>query len=351
MKRLQLLKEPGYIYDLMFVFYLIFNDKLFVSEGLNEGIKESSLTFYKDISSRFGDIPEDLFVFFHALENDRIFLTSFYFAPYKDAFTSDYSFRFLQEKLSDHNKLIRRLIRYYFRDLDGDAVKAYAASPEKIFAMIKQSDYSNEIKIKLYEFFIDPERYIRLLEDELAQKENLLSQYYKEHYRKILDLYQRTTLDSLLAEFQTLDFDAKDFADGLYVSYCLLNDRCIYCCGNDGQCFMVLGCEYQSLLGMDSHNCDIPDLSLFGAALSEENRVKILAMMVERGELTVKDLEKECCFSGSTAYHHINILSKAGLLKSRNEGKTIFYRLNKGFLNSVIKALRKMTTANDTDRT
>ena len=33
-----------------------------------------------------------------------------------------------------------------------------------------------------------------------------------------------------------------------------------------------------------------------------------------------------------------------------NEGKTIFYRLNKGFLNSVIKALQKMVAANDADK-
>lgn len=48
-------------------------------------------------------------------------------------------------------------------------------------------------------------------------------------------------------------------------------------------------------------------------------------LLLQRSEVTCKDLEKIFNFSGSNAYHHITLLIKIGALKIRNEGKTIYY--------------------------
>ena len=62
--------------------------------------------------------------------------------------------------------------------------------------------------------------------------------------------------------------------------------------------------------------CPLEDMC---GALSETSRIQILKLLLEREELTCKDLEKIFNFSGSTAYHHITLLSKSGAVKIRTE--------------------------------
>ena len=82
MNKIKLLKEPGYIYDLFFIFYLKFNMQVFIEKLPNDNEKEKNIAFFEDITNQFSDIPDDLFVFFHANEADRAFLPRFYFYQY-----------------------------------------------------------------------------------------------------------------------------------------------------------------------------------------------------------------------------------------------------------------------------
>ena len=68
-----------------------------------------------------------------------------------------------------------------------------------------------------------------------------------------------------------------------------------------------------------------------------------MKLLSERKEVTCKDLEKEVNFSGSTAYHHISLLTKAGAVKVRNEGKTIYYSINKEFFNTLVEQLKEFS--------
>ena len=63
-------------------------------------------------------------------------------------------------------------------------------------------------------------------------------------------------------------------------------------------------------------------------------------MLLEKPEITCKELERVFSFSGSTAYHHLSILTKSGALKLRNEGKIIYYSLNRLFFDSMIDLLK-----------
>jgi len=343
MNKIQLLKEPGYIYDLNFIFCLRFNTQLYIDALPSDNKKEENVKSFMEILNRFQDIPDDLYVFFHAIETGRAFLPTFYFNPYKDNFPTVYNFKYFLKEVSDRDKLVRNVIRFYFCDLDDDAVEQCASSLNEIFSHIKNSEYSDEEKNKLYEFFIDPSRYLQLLQYELMQKEIMLSDYYKDHFQKIIDLYNRTTFESLylhLKDLRALVID-KD-ADILYVSYCLLNKFCVSVWFLEDGFLPLLGCEYMSILGYTKDTCMESELYGFGTALCEESRIKILNYLIEREEVTCKDLEKKFSFSGSTAYHHINIMTKAGLVKTRNEGKTVLYSLNKKYISNVISVLNKI---------
>ncbi len=60
--------------------------------------------------------------------------------------------------------------------------------------------------------------------------------------------------------------------------------------------------------------------------LADPTRVKILYLL-SKGELCVHDISQILGISQPSASHHLRILRYQGLVKSRREGKRIFYSL------------------------
>ena len=305
--------------------------------------KEADVKETNSILSRFGDVPNDLYVFFHSIESGRMFISTLYFHRYKDKFPTEYDFHFMHRMLGNQNVLVRNLIKFYFVDLDDEAVEQCATSIYKIAEYIRDSKYSDEVKARLYEFFIDPSRYIQLLQYELMKKEALLSDYYKENYQKILDLYNQTTFETLSEQGKTVGWNI-NVEGTAYVSYSMLNKyhMSLYFC-QEGS-INILGCDYLYYLAKrDRTPVSTVKLNEFGAALCEESRIKILNFILEREWVTCKDLEKEFSFSGSTAYHHLVVMSNTKMLKIRNEGKTICYGINREYFDVIIDNFKEFS--------
>ena len=342
MSQIRLLKETGYIYDLLFIFYLRFNKQYYINTFENSEKQADNIKYFNGLLDIFPDIPEDLYVFFHAIENGRCFFATQYFNPYKEQFTTTYNFKLIQKELADSDQLLRALIRFYFYEISDEKIDACMNSTLELFSLIKTSHYSTEVKSKLYEFFIHPEPYIRTLHFELIAKEFMLSQYYEKNYQKILDVYNQTTFEILskhIRGIMDLSFIKKNNLN-LYVSYCLVNKYSINFFGVQEGAVYLLGYDYLSILDFVKNKKDLSLLD-FGNALCEESRVKIMELLLERNEVTCKDLEKIFSFSGSTAYHHITMLTRIGLVKTRNEGKTILYSLNRKYFSAIIGVLSK----------
>jgi DNA-binding transcriptional ArsR family regulator len=66
----------------------------------------------------------------------------------------------------------------------------------------------------------------------------------------------------------------------------------------------------------------------FCKALADPTRQKILEMLQEK-EKTVSEVVEAFNLTQPTVSHHLEILSRRGLLTSRKEGKRVFYRTNK----------------------
>ena len=342
MPNIKVLKDPGFLYDLNYLFYAKFNTQLCVDSLADETKKESYKKYLKETLQHFGDISDDLYVFYHAIKNGRCFITTFYMNPYKDRFSTDFNFKYFKNLLSDTDGMLRNLIRFYLYDLSKESLEECFSSTEKLFACIKASKYSGEEKSKLYEFFINPTPYFQTLQYELIEKEILLSAYYKENYEIILKAHNQTT-------FETLSETVKDVGDLnffkydeqiLYTSFCLLNKYQIRLFLVEEGAVYLLGCDYVSIISALVKTEKKQPLEVICSALSETSRVQILDLLLERKEVTCKDLEKHFNFSGSTAYHHISLLTKAGAVKVRNEGKTIYYSIDRKYLNMLREQLK-----------
>ena len=107
----------------------------------------------------------------------------------------------------------------------------------------------------------------------------------------------------------------------------------------DGAIYL-LGVDYTSIISALVKTQKKQPLEELCGALGETSRMQILNLLLERKEVTCKDLEKHFNFSGSTAYHHISLLTKAGAVKVRNEGKTIYYSIDRKYFNMLREQLK-----------
>ena len=344
MSKIQVLQDPGFLYDLNFIFYLKFNMEAFIEDITDKSKKEENTAYFKGAIAEFGEISDDLYVFYHANQSGRCFMTTYYLMPFVKQNPSEIDLNFIQSKLNDQKQLLRNLISFYFNNLPNEDIEDCISSPSKLFNIVKKSNLSGEEKSKLYEFFMDPAPYIQTLHYEIISKSLLLSDYYKDNYKKILDA--NNNLDIEIIQTQMKGLKDLNFLNSenqiLYISFCLINKHLINSLPFDNGLLYILGYDYTSVLDIAKKRNQKPNLQGLGISLCEESRVKILEMIAERGEITCKDLEREFNFSGSTSYHHITIMTKAGILKTRNEGKTILYSVNKKYFLDIIDTLNNL---------
>jgi len=65
----------------------------------------------------------------------------------------------------------------------------------------------------------------------------------------------------------------------------------------------------------------------FFKALSHPTRLKILDIILNENEICVCEIVKKIGIDQPTISKHLNILKKAGILESRKEGLSVFYKV------------------------
>ena len=66
----------------------------------------------------------------------------------------------------------------------------------------------------------------------------------------------------------------------------------------------------------------------FFRALANEERLEIVKLLKENKEMAAQDVEKHFYLEQSTTSHHLNTLKRAGIAKSRKEGRKIYYSID-----------------------
>lgn len=87
---------------------------------------------------------------------------------------------------------------------------------------------------------------------------------------------------------------------------------------------------------------DISDYANVFKALSEPVRLRILCLLLERGELCVCDIVDALSVSQSVVSRHLAYLRNTGLVSTRREGGWVYYQLlqDSGFSAGVLSVLR-----------
>lgn len=87
---------------------------------------------------------------------------------------------------------------------------------------------------------------------------------------------------------------------------------------------------------------EVKRLSAFMAALDCDNRIRIFEELKE-GEKCACKLIETSGLSQPTIAHHMKILSDAGLVDSRKEGRWVHYSQNKNTVKEITALLQRLT--------
>ena len=80
-------------------------------------------------------------------------------------------------------------------------------------------------------------------------------------------------------------------------------------------------------------------------ALSDKTRQEIIMVFADKKEARVTDIAKKFTLSRPTISHHLNLMKRAKILKSRKEGKEIYYSINKDYvirlMSSILNGIKR----------
>lgn len=344
MRNIKFLDEPGFIYDLFFLFSFNFNKDYCLTNFINYSKSSEDTDYYCKILNEFSPISDDLLLFFYFTEDKKNLITKYYYEPYKASFVfENYDLSTVQEELSNYEKVKENIIRFYFKDINEESVIKCKDSITYANRLIKNSPYNGEIKSALYSFFIEPETVIHKLSYELMEKSFALSQKYDAKHKLLSELKDNFNFDFVLNQLMQTKNRKGDFScfDNIYVTFCLYHKNCVKTHYYSNEVVILLGVDYIEHINYLTIQFRLPELENFGNAISESNRVSILNLIYEKDEITIKDLEQEFGFTGTNAYYHLSLMIKAGMLKTRNRGRTILYSINKQYFQTLCGMLEK----------
>lgn len=343
MKNIKFIKEPRYTYDLFFLFALYFNKEYCLTNFINYNKSSEDTDYFNKLLLDFSPIPEDLLPFFFLRDDKKSFMTQYYYEPYMKEFTTTYNLSSVQEALSDYDRVITNLIKFYFIGITHKELEECKNSMTAMSRLIKNSKYSGDLKSSLYAFFLEPVPVIQKLSYELIAKDFLLSQKYEKDFRKMAEFQNQLDFEQLalnLKKHKDHDINIGSF-DDVYISVVVVFKNCVKTHYYDNKLVILLGIDSDSYIDYIIMQNSLPELDVFGNALSEKNRIEILDLIVRKNEITLRDIEQELGFAGTNGYYHLSFMIKANMIRARNQGRSVLYSINKRYFDAVCEMLSK----------
>ncbi|MBC8560153.1 ArsR/SmtB family transcription factor [Fumia xinanensis] len=263
-----------------------------------------------------------------------------------EKYNVNFIFENMQDDLLDTERIVSRMIQFYFPKLSDEEVQKYRKNLKLLVQLIDESEYSDYVKEKLCVFFVNYEWIIKKLNFELISKEAQLKFYYERNYKKIADFESNLDFDDLVVKLPKVygkNFVINEKKD-IYISPCIVYKNCAITCFLNDSNFILLGLDIESMLNFWHDQTRLVDLDVFGTAVSEKNRIGIIDALLLRDEMSIREIEQMFGISNTNAYYHLNLMLKANIIHVRNQGRTMFYSLNREYFDNLIEALKKYGT-------
>ena len=330
------LREHGCIYDLIQSFAFAFNNQDMPSSERrpSEDKHRETMTQY------FSPVSPDLLLFFYIKKDGTCFILSEFFELNREQSSDIEKFKAdsFYTYLSDKNRLLSRLYSFYMNAENPS--ETYSITD--IVAGLNKLSYSNELKYNIISFFTNADAFIDKLIIELKTKEIFLRKYYEENEQQFKELVSGLNAEAIIKEYKCnegeLEISDNSF---LYGIPCLVDTSVVKFIFFDDLLILIIGSGYKETLESLATKNRIPAIDLFGKIISDVNRLSILNLLLENEELYTSDIAKMLGISIKVLYYHLEMMVDSGIIKCRNEGRTLYYFLNHDYFKLAVKELKK----------
>lgn len=351
----EFIKEPGYMYDLLSMFVLYFNKEYFLSNMINYDKASADQEYYKSIIKEIEPVSNDLRIFFLMNANARTFMIHNYFDMLDKTFLTTYNLKEVQDSLRDCDSVKSKILEFYLPKLSKTKREECKNDLAELSRQMKIADLNPEIKNGLYSFFIEPEAILQKLAYELISKDFILKKKRESHTllaEQLQESFNTKEVVEKVSQYQSqnVSIDITHYSK-LYISFSMISKNAIEYYYFSDTVILLLGTDCLSYLDYLSARETAPDLETFGNALSDKYRVGILNLAAKNKEVSIKDIESELGNGGANVYYHLSLMLKANLLRARNQGRAVIYRLNTPYFNSVRDLLLRYAEPENEDST
>ena len=343
MGTIKFVKDPGYTYDLIWVYLMYFNKDFFLRPRKGYKKAEENIEYFQKVLDGFAPISNELGIFFYMPKDCKAFMMQWYWGIYKRRLVHDgCMLEHILDVLKNHDRIINGVLKFYFKDITEETIQECRSSLKVVNKLIQDSDYSGDLKSALYAFFIDPVPVIQKLAAELSEKMLLVGKNYEERYEDIVALQSKLSFERMAADMKrgNVSLNLRLF-DEVYVSIGSLARQEFLFPDHNEKLTILMGLDYEDFSEWRLSDRRFVRLDAFGTAISEKNRIDILDLMLKRNEVTQREIEQELNMTPANSYYHMSLMIKANMIKRRNQGRTILYSINKECFDNAVRELSK----------
>ncbi len=318
--------NPGLYSDVIFSHTLYFNietpDNL--ENFINPKKRAADMRCFREALTKFEEPSDELCPFFEVVDKRSFAFSKMYVHMSR---TQDFSLESLKTFLPDAKTMVREVFAFFLPENvlgTDDALK-------KVKNSLASLNVSPLVKFHLLGMLVEPQPYYDALFASLEKRVTEMKAYYKAN-RAVIDATQKSIKEEEITELleKCYAINAEDMPEKMEYSVMLIGKNAVRFVGGETP-FIILGYDYSARMAMLIAESIQPDIVKIGKAISEEKRVTILQLLLAENEITAQQLLRRLELSMTATHYHLEMLMQAGMLLARNEGRTIYYSLNREF--------------------
>ncbi|MDF2686143.1 MAG: ziaR [Clostridia bacterium] len=322
------IKEPGFVYDLITMISLSLNKETALSElKKKKDNNNEDISFFENIINQCGKPPEDILPFFYTDKNSLNFISTYYVI--KNNNISKLNINNLILELSDKELLKNNLNEFYFGTLN--------KYNDDYIELIDKSNLNLILKYRLTRVFANINRASEMVIAEIIRLIPILEDIYNGFKDIIYDKLNMLSDTKTLEKIYLFNNLIKNNNSETIISICIISRYTCFTFFNETE-FFILGDDFIDSIDKQTVDKRIDvDIMALGKIISDPTRLKMLELLKEKKEIYTSEMCDILEMTLTAVFYHLNIMLTEKLLKTRNEGRKVFYSINNNYFDVVSK--------------
>lgn len=336
-------KEIGILWDTIYSLHIQHNMAYFCRLAeKNSAVLNALKVLEQDVEPiKFTEISP----FFYRLHDGMSFML-LYLNKYLDSqrTVDEMSVKQFWTYLQNDGMLVPQLLVYYFPELTETDIKERKNTPQKIIRTIREAeDMDSTIKVDLIDMIFNEEESIQKLLGEILSRETSMKEQHGQKAEEFAELqltFCTESMELFLVNEPRCNLNLKSYQNWV-ITFTTFPTNLVNVYLKPDNLLLLLGLQYRQTIEDADMLRNKVDLQSVGAALAEKNRLGFLDYLLEKGEATGKDFERDFHLTGTNTYYHLSYLTRAGILKTYNRGRNLVYSIDSDAIRAIKECLTR----------